>query len=71
MYYIAKAAKRQTRWTRAQGCAAIFSKREHWDNGKENGNYQDYRGYIGVIRYVLGFHFDNGKENGNYYNGVI
>ena len=31
------------------------------DNGKENGNYRDYRGYIGVIlglykdyRYILG-----------------
>ena len=20
-----------------------------WDNGKENGNYRDYRGYIGVM----------------------
>ena len=25
------------------------------DNGKENGNYRDYRGYIGVI------YWDNGK----------
>ena len=24
----------------------------YWDNGKENGNYRDYIGYIGVI---LGF----------------
>ena len=33
-----------------------------WDNGKENGNYRDYRGwdYVGVI------YWDNGKENGNY-----
>ena len=23
--------------------------RLHWDNGKENGNYKDYRGYIGII----------------------
>ena len=33
------------------------------DNGKENGNYRDYKGlyrdYIGVI------YRDNGKENGN------
>ena len=21
----------------------------HWDSGKENGNYREYRGYIGVI----------------------
>ena len=21
----------------------------YWDNGKENGNYRDYRGYIGII----------------------
>ena len=21
----------------------------YWDNGKENGNYRDYRGYIRVI----------------------
>ena len=21
----------------------------NWDNGKENGNYRDYRDYIGVI----------------------
>ena len=40
------------------------------DNGKENGNYQDYRGYtrgyIGVIGYILGLYGENGKENGNY-----
>ena len=37
------------------------------DNGKENGNYRDYRDYIGDI---LGLYRDNGKENGNYYNGL-
>ena len=37
------------------------------DNGKENGNYRDYRGYIGIIGYILGLYRDNGKENGNYY----
>ena len=46
----------------------------HRDNGKENGNYKDYRGYIRVIycgddRVILGLYRDNGKENGNYYNG--
>ena len=26
------------------------------DNGKENGNYRDYRGYIGIIGYsILGY----------------
>ena len=25
-----------------------------WDNGKENGNYRDYRGYIGIIRVYVG-----------------
>ena len=39
------------------------------DNGKENGNYKDYRDYIGVIGYILGLYRDNGKENGNYHNG--
>ena len=36
------------------------------DNGKENGNYKEYRGYIGLYR-------DNGKEIGNYkeYRGYI
>ena len=24
------------------------------DNGKENGNYRDYRGYIGIIRDYFG-----------------
>ena len=28
------------------------------DNGKENGNY---RGYIGIIGYILGLYWDNGK----------
>ena len=27
-----------------------------------------YRGYIGVIGYILGFYRDNGKENGNFCN---
>ena len=26
----------------------------YWDNGKENGNYRDYRGYIGTIRVYIG-----------------
>ena len=38
----------------------------YWDNGKENGNYRDHRGYIGIIGYILGLYWDNGKENGNY-----
>ena len=28
------------------------------DNGKENGNYRDYGGYIG---YILGLYWDTGK----------
>ena len=36
-----------------------------WDNGKENGNYRSYRGYIGIIGYILGFYRDN------YYNGRL
>ena len=41
------------------------------DNGKENGNYRDYRGYMGIMGYILGFiNRDNGKENGNYYKGL-
>ena len=24
----------------------------YWDNGKENGNYKDHRGYIGIIGYM-------------------
>ena len=36
-----------------------------WDNGKENGNYSDYKGYTRVI---LGLYRHNGTENGNNYN---
>ena len=39
------------------------------DNGKENGNYRDYRGYIGITGYIFGLFRDSGKENGNYYLG--
>ena len=41
--------------------------------GKENGNYRDYRGYVGIIGYILGLYWDNGKENGNYrdYRGYV
>ena len=28
-----------------------------------------YKGYIGIIGYILGVYWDNGKQNGNYYNG--
>ena len=28
--------------------------RLYWDNGKENGNYRDYRGYKGIIGVILG-----------------
>ena len=35
----------------------------HRDKGKENGNYRNYRDYIG---YILGPYSDNGKENGSY-----
>ena len=29
---------------------------QNWDNGKENGNYKEYRGYIGIIMgYILGY----------------
>ena len=35
-----------------------------YSNGKENGNY---RGYIGIMGYIVGLYRDNGKENGNYY----
>ena len=41
----------------------------YWDNGKENGDYRDYRCCTGIIGYMLVFYWDNGKENGNYYNG--
>ena len=34
-----------------------------------SGNYRDYRGYIGIIGYILGLCWDSGKENGNYYLG--
>ena len=40
-------------------------------HGKENGNYRDYRVYIGIIGFIgeiLGFYWDNGKEHGNYYS---
>ena len=37
------------------------------DNGKENGNYKDYIGIIGLYRVYIGAIWgDNGKENGNY-----
>ena len=26
----------------------------YWDNGKENGNYRGYSGYIGIIGHKLG-----------------
>ena len=29
-----------------------------------------YRGYIGILGYILGLYGNNGKENGNYYNGL-
>ena len=45
-----------------------------------NGNYRDYRGYIGSYRdyrVILGYfrmlsipNRDNGKEHENYYNGL-
>ena len=35
---------------------------------EKNGNYRDYRGYIGVLWGVYG---DSGKENGNYCNDYI
>ena len=41
------------------------------DNGKENGNYRDYRGYKGIIGvilgYILGLYSENGRWNRNYY----
>ena len=30
----------------------------YWDNGKENGNYRDYGGYIGILGYILGLYWD-------------
>ena len=38
----------------------------YWDNGKENGDYRNYRVYVGIIGDILRLHWDNGKENGNY-----
>ena len=36
------------------------------DNGKENGNYRDYRGYnIRIIGCILWLYRDNGEENAN------
>ena len=29
----------------------------YWDNGKENGNYRECRGYIGTIGYILGLYW--------------
>ena len=26
----------------------------YWDNGKENGNYRDYRGYMGLYWGYIG-----------------
>ena len=39
------------------------------DNGKENGNYRDYRRYIGIVGCILGLYRDDGKEEENYYLG--
>ena len=36
------------------------------DNGKENGNYRDYRDYIGYS--ILWVYRDNGKQHGNHYS---
>ena len=33
-----------------------------WDNGKENGNYWDYRDSIRIIGYILGLCWDKGKR---------
>ena len=30
--------------------------------GMKDGNYRDYRGYIGIIGSILGLYWDNGKE---------
>ena len=38
-------------------------------NGKENGNY--YRGYIGIMGFILGLYWDNGKENGDFYRDYM
>ena len=29
---------------------------------KENGNYRNYRAFIGIIGYILGLYWDNGKR---------
>ena len=39
------------------GCAAEslgFILGLYGDNGKENGNYRDYRGYLGILRVYIG-----------------
>ena len=33
----------------------------YWDNGKQNGNYRDSRGYIGIMGCILGLYWDSGK----------
>ena len=45
----------------------IFGLGLHWDNGKESGNYKDYRISIGFIMgytyiYIIGLPWDTGKE---------
>ena len=30
----------------------VYIRVMNWDNGKENGNYRVYRGYIGIIGYI-------------------
>ena len=34
----------------------------YWDNGKENGNYRDYRGSMGIIGHILGLYWDDEKK---------
>ena len=34
------------------GPRIIFILGLYWDNGKENGNYRNYRGYIGITSQV-------------------
>ena len=36
-------------------CVRVILGGIYWDDGKENGNYRNYRGYIGV---VLGFYWE-------------
>ena len=49
----------------------------YWENGKENGNYRDYKGcmlcryYRGFVWGILGLYWHNGKENGNYYSNCL